>query len=584
MSIQLTATPAHSTVGGTLHTHLQGTAACGIGLLQLRVLCDGSVASAAQNVPVASNGTWSADLATCPCGHEITIQARCEASPTLPWQPLWGGNVLCAHDCCPTADLRSELKECVDSLRSVKLVADVTVPPDPCPAVRVRWDFGDGGSPSPWTTLAPGTVTAFESTHRYPCGNTYMAALHISPGSDFTCPPQQFQVHVPCCGCCPTLSLNPTVGPCDASGNRSVKVAYTVAQPASPCPPVEGKLEVAGQTVAVNGPAPLSGTLTPPPLAPGQYTATLTLASPPGCPPVQAAFTVQPCDCCPASVVTAEVEEKCNADLTKHVKVQAVVTPIPGCPVQAEMSVEGTVVDTGSGAAPFTLEHEGDYDCGRHPVTIRYPGTDCPDGGGEFCVPVCESPQCKLKRMYFELAATVALLSLGLYAFNTAKSYLLYLAIVASVVAVILFLGWRPCLKRCRRCQLLLVLWEIALATFLGFMMLGKWSFYTVVSALSYYMSPVLAVILVILTLLLIAFVIYLLYRLWVARCCPTECERWTQVYETLTYVCLVGTAIVTAVITSQGDASTFVAGYVGIGVGFFITWVLSQKVIACKG
>jgi len=113
--------------------------------------------------------------------------------------------------------------------------------------------------------------------------------------------------------------------------------------------------------------------------------------------------------------------------------------------------------------------------------------------------------------------------------------------------------------------------------------MLGKSTYNTVYSALSYYVGPVLAVIIIILILLLIAFIIYLLHMLWVARCCPTKCERWTEVYEAMTYTCLVGTAMVTAIITAQGQASTYVAGYVGLGVGFLISLVKWEKTLACK-
>jgi hypothetical protein len=692
MSIQLTVIQ-QSLVNSVVHTHLEGTTPlCHSFQLVVQFLCDGKV-GATQTVQVSPAGNWTADFTMCECGQDIVIQARCNDVPAPPWEKLWQNKVPCTPKCCPTATLSSVLGECVGGKRAVRLVADLTLPPAPCPTVNVRWTFGDGNA-SAWTPFTPAasspTVVQLDEGHLYPCDKKYKATLEMN-GSDFKCPPQELEVDVPCCGCCPTvkvsavlggctgvmrdvklvadlvipaapcppltaqwdfqdgtmsppvtytpgaaaatetlevwkayecgfeytaavkvtgsdftcpatplrlnieccdpttpsccptLSLSPTEGKCDVKGGRPVTVGYTITPASDPaCPGIEGELALAGQTVAITA-SSLTGTMSFQSLQPGHYTATLTLVSPRDCPPVEVGFDVHRCDCCPASVVTADVAEKCNADLTKHVKVEAQIIPIPGCPVTAVMSIEGSVVDSGAGAGPFTLKAEGDYDCGRHPVTISYAGMDCPDGGGEFCVPVCETGQCRSKRLFFEFFAMVTLLSLALYLMSPPQPYLLTTATTALVVALIVYNCWKPCLHRCRRCQLLLALWEVLLATFLGLILLGKWAFQFLLMVFSAYVSVGLAMLIILLLVLLMAVLIYLLYKMWVAQCCPTECDRWTEVYDTLTFVTLAGTAIVTSVLAAWGVAGLFVAPVMGFLMSLLILYVLWKKTLACK-
>jgi hypothetical protein len=333
---------------------------------------------------------------------------------------------------------------------------------------------------------------------------------------------------------------------------------------------------------------------------PGNYTAILHYITHPNCPPLSIPLTIRPCEpnCCPnaIAVITSEIKEECNKDgETKNVKIDAVITPIPqpGCPtnIQAEMWIDNSLVATGSGSSPFTLSHQADYKCLDHNVVIKYPGSNCPDSGGSFCVSVCETRKCKKRRFSFEVASTVALISLLLYLFNSAYTLLAGLSTVFLVVAIINYIRWRPCDQICKKCPRILAVWQIALATFLGFIMLSKSSFIIIygwlVAAFAFAgtFAPILAIIVIIIIILLIILIIYLLYRRWVANCCPTECEKWTYIKESLLDVCAISFAIIGGFILSfygAGVAGLFWLPYATVGWALIIWWVKLKKIDAC--
>jgi len=308
-------------------------------------------------------------------------------------------------------------------------------------------------------------------------------------------------------------------------------------------------------------------------------------------------ITVKACDCCPnaTALVTSVVDEKCNKDLTKSVKVDALITPTPqpGCPtiVQADMYIDNIWVNSGSGSVPFTISHSGDYNCGEHQITIKYPGSDCPDSGGTFCVSVCETPRCKKRRFSFEVAATVSLISLLLYIFNSTYTLLAGLFTAFLIVAIINYIRWRPCDQQCKKCPRILAIWQIALATFIGFLMLSKSSFITIygwlVAAFAFAgaFAPVLAILVIIIIILIIILIIYLLYQNWVAKCCPTECEKWTNIKEAFLDICAIAFAIVGGVILlgyGAGVAGLFWLPYATIIWALIAWWVKLKKIAAC--
>lgn len=308
-------------------------------------------------------------------------------------------------------------------------------------------------------------------------------------------------------------------------------------------------------------------------------------------------IVVKKCNCCPnaTALVTSDIKEACNKDLTKSVTVTAVITPTPqtGCPttIQAEMYIDNTLASSGSGSSPFTLTHSGDYDCGDHIVTIKYPGSGCPDSGSMFCVSVCETKKCIKRRLSFNVAATVSLISLFLYIFNSAYTILAGLFTGFLIAAIIYYFRWRPCDQRCKKCPCMLATWQIALATFVGFIMLSKSSFITLygwlLAAFSFAgtFAPVLAVLIIIILILLVILIIYLLYNRWVGQCCPTECEKWTNIKDAFLDVCAIAFAIVGGVILASygaGVAALFWIPYATIVWALVAWWVKLKKIEAC--
>ena len=335
--------------------------------------------------------------------------------------------------------------------------------------------------------------------------------------------------------------------------------------------------------------------------SPGNYTAVLHYVTHSNCPPLSIQIIVPPCDlnCCPnaVAVITSEIENKLciSNNATQPVKIDAVITPTPqpNCPtnIQAEMWIDNQFVASGSGSSTFTISYQGNYLCGDHIVTIKYPGSNCPDTGGIFCVPVCESPTCYAIRFFlFEPAATIAIISwilticnylLSSYSgpnlaiINSVKLPLLILAIVATVAWIIFFIMWRltPCRITCKKCRCLLISWEVALASFLGFSFLSKSSIMMLYSWLSNIMAPVYAIIILVIIFLILIIIILLLFFAWVAKCCPTKCEKWVRFFEAL-LVCGVAFALIDAVIDNATVSSISNTPYSKIFWIFQESWV----------
>ncbi|MEK6282539.1 MAG: hypothetical protein AABN95_19430 [Acidobacteriota bacterium] len=617
-TIQLTSGTTYTYVGGVVNFHLEGTTDCPLSQITIRVVCQAGGAATFVTVAI-QNGVWFADLNYCKCNNLIEISAKCGPANSLdPYQVIGTVTLPCAQ-CCPIASSSLVLGQCNGSLRTVTLQSSLTVKAQPCPGIGVSWNFGDGTSspPSSYGPFAVDTAITHQATHSYVCGQSYSATMSINQADGF-CPAPILNFAVPCCDCCPVLSIELAFGPCDAQGNRQVVLNYTITpSDNSACPAIDGSLVVATQTVAVIGSSPLSGTVVLT-LAPGPYSGVLSLTSPPGCDPIPVNFDVPSCDCCPSAVVTAEVKEECNSDHeTKSVDISAVVIPKPACTTFAAMSVDGTQVATGSsgGAAPITLSHTGDYKCGRHVITVSYPGMDCPDGGGEFCVSVCETPSCHVHRVVFEFLCTVAKISWILLAFiyiavnnTTVKTNLaaidnqlvtdlvaltqpsfitqplFILAALATLFSIGYYFIWRPCKSTCKPCRFLLALWQILMAGFLGFLLLSRCTFLIAYVWLATAVAPWLAIVIIILIVVIIVFLIYLLYIYWIARCCPTRCERLNYLFEMLVLVCGPAFLLVAGVIGNPAVAHFWLpsAALAATFWAALVAWVGLKRILQC--
>jgi hypothetical protein len=491
--------------------------------------------------------------------------AVCPVSVPPFWLPCCG--------CCYTMDIKAEYAGCKNGLQQVTLHWDLQRPTDPGCANYVM-----SGTLSLHEFLGPPVAGGSVPTSSFGLLNGTLYPS-LAPGlyyaewveSNVDCKPIIYFFLVPPCDCCPSLNITPDFGICDANGKRPVKVQWTITPPSLPsCPLIDGTLNICGQTVSIVSGLPLAGSVNVGPLAPGTCDASLVLTSPAGCPRIDLTIQVPTCDCCPTVVITTGPTgpnaPRCNPDhLTKHITINAVVTPKPGCdPITAVMAVDGTEVAaaTQTGSAPFTLSAEGDYGCGSHDVTVSYPGTTCPDSGDSFCVSACETGECHFIRLMFEIAATTAVVCWILSIFTwfgavnpTVKVNLFILtmwpsfavdtpmiwpilrnlAILATVTAILLHS--KPCTKTCTKCRHLLVLWEIALAAFVLFLLHSKLPYVVAWAYLSSVLLPVIAVVILVLVTLIVVFLVFLLFKLWVARCCPTECERWWSVFDSIVVV-----------------------------------------------
>jgi hypothetical protein len=444
--------------------------------------------------------------------------------------------------------------------------------------VWVIWSNGIGT----WSSLLP----------ICPCGESFSIEVSCKATQNGCLTQTKVLPIIPCksTSCCPSLTYKTTFGPCTSDNKREVTFDYTITLPSgcADAGPYQGELIFVGTNIAPtpinhSGSSSLTGSIVMTlPIGTSQIVNLIqTGQNPTICDPVSISFTVPNCeDCCPiaVTVISSEVAEKCNPDdITKTVNVSAIVTPTPkqNCPtdVQAVLLVDGVMVATGSSSSPFNLTHSGDYGCGNHIVTVSYPSSTCPDDGSEFCVSVCESRKCWIKRNFLGTAATVGIIALLLYVCNyfllaysgpnipvltTVTTPLLILGIVGIVFWVINFLSWKSagCRVNCKKCLFLLNSWQIALASFMGFIILGKSSFIELYAWLiSIVVQPWIAALIIILLLLIWIIIIILLYISWVAKCCPTKCEKWTLILETFIF-CGAAFGIVIGVIAMANSSA----------------------------
>ncbi len=246
---------------------------------------------------------------------------------------------------------------------------------------------------------------------------------------------------------------------------------------------------------------------------------------------------VKNCDCCPIAVVDfdVKVKSKCNSDLTKEVEIKASVVPDikDGCPkeVKAELYIDDVLVDQHISEDPFDLKHTSNYKCLVHKIKVKFPDSGCDDIMSDYCVPVCESAKCFLRRQILILSLGTAITSMILFLFHTAITVFGIVSSGALITFILMSFIWRKCLNICEKCPRRLMIWQGILAGWLAFLALSKSSFiiaYTyLIGLLSFLgpLAPIIAILILLLIVLLVFIIIWLLYRIWVSRCCPTRCQ-----------------------------------------------------------
>lgn len=511
--------------------------------------------------------------------------------------------------------------------------------------VNIMCDSSFGGGAT--TTVTGGTWSvSLPLTGKCLCGTPIriIASCHGDPQCQTT-----LSTIIPCAqnACCPILTFNTIYGECRDNGTRYVTINYTITPPTDPACARNyylGDLNFPAPILSIQnlnlsyGNPPITGSVSDwlPINTPLTIALTQSNANGFSCPAVALTFTVPSCDptippeCCPIAIAdikrdeTHNPNEKCNSDnLTKSVKIDAEITPTPkpGCPsnVTAMMYIDGIAV-TGAttSAGSFILSYTGDFECGRHPVTIKYIGSSCPDSEGEFCVSACESDTCMYLRWAYLAAATTAIISWMLWLCNfiknpallinnfpdttiltltnpqitTVLSAILTLAIISTILWIIAWILWinAKCRKNCKRCRCLLGTWQISLASLLGFLILSKCSFPDLFAWLtSLGIIAWLAILIIILIMLIWLIIILYSYFTWVSECCPTSCEKWKRLLETFISVLLISYPIIPTVIdTACSLASNHFwiivpSGWIILILALITAFVFGKMVSACK-
>jgi len=596
MSCTITLTGYQSSLNSTgILLTLNGTAEnCNCDILYFEIDCGGHVI---KNIPVQITwvtpviyGTWSLTIQTeCLCADRIQIKANCN-------DDVHSFPIITSPCCCPTLTLTKPIFRPCDANGNHPVSFSYDITPStyaPCPDIIGTLAILTSGSSQVWSTpvSSPNNLSGPVSLPLPP--GTYTVTLTLT--SPRGCPPMSVSFTVPPCDCCPTLEITTTIGECDKDCKRPVTITYTVTPSSNPnCPPLDATLNIPGIPPITINSSNLSGTVSGH-YTPGSYNATLVIISPPNCPPQTKPFNVP--NCCPQTEITTEVKKDCNADQTKDVTINAFIVPHPNCPpITAVMTIDGNqVVAQGSGSNPFTLTYSGKYKCLKHSVVISYPGTDCPDDAGEFCVPVCETKKCNIRRKHFEISATVAIILWLLFLFNSCYTFLFVSASIATICSIVLYFIWHKCRKICKPCPWKLAVWEIALASFLGFLMLGKssliaiynWLYAILFSSVGPFWAIWIAIIIIILILLIIAFLILLAFLSWVAKCCPTNCEKWKNIFYSVVYICGASFAIISAIIINvlgwYWYGSLFLI-WQQAAIWFFIVLFLYDQMISACG
>lgn len=287
---------------------------------------------------------------------------------------------------CPQINIGSRPGACVqDGTRLVEIFITNTS----STSITVEVDFeNDGVSDYGPVPLAPGAMLAPTITHAYPAPGTYVARVIITLPDGKVC--EQFLTIVvpPCCD----IAVEARVGDCNADGTRDVTIvvdnngsdaviALDYGDGAS-----EASVSIPAGTLEIfthNYPASVTAS----------YTATVTVTSPTGCTSITETFTVGRCDAgkgmCTLDVDTAI--SPCDEDGNRTLTFEATVTDPddPSASMTGSLSINGSVVDTDSGAG--MIEFEGSVTCpagSLASVVVVVPG--CITYTDDITLPPCD--------------------------------------------------------------------------------------------------------------------------------------------------------------------------------------------------
>ena len=317
------------------------------------------------------NGQWQLVLiASCCCDADVKIDASC---------PAYAGctdsltTLLPCDKCCPEIIIEAGQGPCDPATGQALVTFTVKLDlPAGCPPVTAWMDFGDGSAVSPSHNFTAPSST-FAWTHNYSSG-TWLAQVVI--GSPDHCSDTGKVVTITCpkADCCPDISTEVEVGPCNAEGQAQVTVITTYHVPDG-CPPAEILTDFGFGPLGLPQTVTGSGTITETRFYPsGSYLGHVFVTQPAECPATP--FKVQvvcppPQECCPTLSTKLSngpcVEGKSLVTFTVNYTVP------PGCP-PAEVRIRFDPLHfspnhslTGSGS--FTESFS--YPAGSHPVLVE---------------------------------------------------------------------------------------------------------------------------------------------------------------------------------------------------------------------
>lgn len=582
--------------GGNVVLTLNGTVTgCNFDTLYFKITCHDNPPIYASTQQTAGN--WSLTVQTaCVCTDRIQIEAQCADEG---YHQVVNGNIppnSAPACCCPTLQLSKITQGECDAQGNRSVSFDYTITPsanDSCPDITGVLTISPYGVfPGQSIPISTGNLNGFLTLPALPAGHTYTITLTLT--SPVYCPPVQAMLPVePCDDCCPQVHLIYSLGDCDPeTGERPVIFTYSITpSPNSDCLPVQASLQLPDTPVIpiqLTSTAPFSDTiivLCPP----GLYSASLIVIQPGGCAGKTIQIPVPPS--CPTTAMIKRKVRECDPEFDKrHMLVKADIESPCGDAMEASLEVEGIAIASGSGPSPLTLVGEGDFTCGHHPVTVKVTG--CPDIHSSICVPACESEFCKFKRRVLLAAIGSAAILWILFALHAAVSgtlfwvipvqnILLWYAVIATILAVFVFIAWLPCLKKCRKCKLWLLAWQIALVVWCGIFYFIKGFFLYFVEAyvISSFWLYLLLILILVIVLILLLWLVYSLFQVWRFICCPQKCTVIGEL--AMAFLVGFGSALTTA-LTIPEIVHDFVCNPIAFVAAIFLIIIVSLA-LSCE-
>lgn len=276
--------------------------------------------------------------------------------------------------------------------------------------------------------------------------------------------------------------------------------------------------------------------------------------------------------CCPA--VDIQVGQgDCKNDGTKHVTINATVTPGSNntVPVQADLTLNGSVVDTGTASSSFAtlnLAYSGDLASGNYSACVQVNQPDCGSECKAFAI-ACkgdgEDPECKKDYRKWFCPLVFAVMSIS---FATSIAFLILdnvcfsLPVIGNAGALLLllgFLGLGLYYSFCQKCLcgwVQKLLWRVCFAV--GMIIT------TFAGSCQTVLTPGLVLI-----------VVGLLFLIWWIRLCK---KSWCEVVQEMIFV--IGTLILVPILFVLSLAALQAALLVLITIGSFAFTLLDLIIL----